>query len=166
MAKRISKADTLVFKALQKAVNEEKLNIYLINSKINIPGSPVYNPWECLLPTLVPVLLGLLMIWLVGILLGLAIMIGGIVLSSSFIKKKMEHILYDRAKLFFTKDVQSCNSLWEFGGVVLVKNDDKKQNCLSPEGNWKDFIVLNFSEFMTDKKVEEVPLEDADEKAA
>ena len=166
MAKRISKADALVFKAVQKAISEEKLNMYLINSKVNIPGSPVYNPWECLLPTLIPVLIGLLMIWVVGILLGLAIMVGGIVLSSSFVKKKMEHKLYERAKNFFVNDIYSCNQLWEFGGVVLVKNDDKKQTCVSPDNNWKEFVVLNFSEFMTDKKTEENEAETKNEEAA
>ena len=87
MAKRISKADTLVFKAMQKAIEDEKLQICLINSKINVPGSPVYNPWETLLPILLPVLLGLILIWLVGILLGLAVMVGGILLSSNLVKK-------------------------------------------------------------------------------
>ena len=48
MAKRINKADKMTFKALQKAVETEELQIALINSKINIPSSPVYNPWEVL----------------------------------------------------------------------------------------------------------------------
>ena len=150
MAKRISKADTLVFKAMQKAIEDEKLQICLINSKINVPGSPVYNPWETLLPILLPVLLGLILIWLVGILLGLAVMVGGILLSSNLVKKNMEHRLYERAKAFFVRDYNSCNQLWDFGGIVLVNAQDKRQGCISPEGNWKDFVILHFSEYMTD----------------
>ena len=91
MAKRINKADAMAFKALQKAISEDKLHICLINSKINVPGSPVYNPWELLLPILIPVLIGFILIGLVGILLGLAVMIVGILLSSNLIKKKMEY---------------------------------------------------------------------------
>lgn len=71
MVKRINKADAMAFKALQKAISEDKLHICLINSKINVPGSPVYNPWELLLPILIPVLIGFILIGLVGILLGL-----------------------------------------------------------------------------------------------
>ena len=90
MAKRINKADRLTFKALQKAVENEELQIALINSKINIPSSPVYNPWEVLLPSLIPAMIGLFLIWLVGIIFGLIFMICGILLSSNIIKKKME----------------------------------------------------------------------------
>ena len=61
MSKKINKADKLVFKALQRAIADDRLHICLINSKINIPSSPVYNPWEVLLPTLIPVLLGLIL---------------------------------------------------------------------------------------------------------
>jgi len=150
MAKRINKADRMIFKALQKAISEDKLQICLINSRLNVVGSPVYNPWETLLPILVPVLLGLILIGLAGILIGLGVMVAGILLSSNLVKKKMEHRLYERTKSFFISDYESCNQLWEYGGIVLVKSDDKKQGCLSPDGNWKDFVILHFSEYMTD----------------
>lgn len=167
MVKRINKADKLVFKALQKAVEEDKLHICLINSKINVPGSPVYNPWENLLPILIPVLAGLLLIWLSGILWGVVFMTAGIMLSSNLVKKELERRLFDRAKSFLTADYESCNTLWNFGGIVLVKADNKKQGCIAPEGNWREFVILNFAEFMTEKvvKIEEV-VEAVDEKAA
>lgn len=151
MPKRINKADALVFKALQKAVAEDKLHICLINSKINIPGSPIYNPWEVLLPTLCPLLVGLFLIWLAGILWGLVFMVVGLLLSANFIKRKMEQRLFERAKSLLTADYESCCALWDFGGVVLVKADDKKQGCIAPESSWKDFVVLNFSDLMTEK---------------
>ena len=152
MAKRISKADILVFKAMQKAIEDNKLQICLINSKINIPGSPVYNPWEMLWPILAPVLLGLVLIGLVGVLLGLAVMVGGIILSSNVVNKKIEQRLYERAKNFFIYDYNSCNLLWEFGGIVLVNANDKRHGCIAPDGNWKEFVILHFADYMTEKK--------------
>ena len=166
MAKRINKADRLVFKALQKAVEEDKLHICLINSKINIPGSPVYNPWETLLPILVPVLVGLVLIGLAGVLWGLVFMTAGIILSSNLVKKEMERRLLSRTKAMFVADYDSCCTLWNFGGIVLVKADDKKQGCIAPEGNWHEFVVLNFAELMTDKKVTPIQEEIINEKAA
>ena len=154
MAKRINKADKMTFKALQKAVEAEELQLALINSKINIPSSPVYNPWEVLLPTLIPAMIGLFLIWLVGIIFGLLFMIVGIMLSSNLIKKKMEQRLFERSKNYFISDYNSCNELWEFGGIVLINSSDKKQCCIAPEGNWKDFVVLNYSQYMLDKKQE------------
>ena len=165
MSKRINKADQMVFKALQRALNEDKLHLCLINSKINIPGSPIYNPWEVLLPSLCPLLLGLFLIWLAGVLWGLIFMIAGLLLSANLIKKKMEQRLFERAKEQISSDYDSCCRLWDFGGIVLVKADDKKQGCIAPDANWKEFIVLNFSDLMTDKKETAQP-ENDNEKAA
>ena len=154
MVKRINKADKLTFKALQKAFETEEMQIALINSKINVPSSPVYNPWEVLLPTLIPAVIGLFLIWLVGVIFGLLFMVAGIVLSSNLIKKKMEQRLFERSKAFFLSDYNSCNELWDFGGIVLINSSNKKQCCVSPEGNWKEFVVLNYSQYMIDKKQE------------
>lgn len=166
MTKRISKADRLVFKALQKAIAEDKIHICLINSKINIPGSPIYNPWEILLPTLAPLLLGLLLIWWVGILWGLVFMIAGILLSSNLVKKEIEHRLLERAKNFLIADFEACNQIWDFGGIVLVKTDDKQKGCIAPENSWKEFVILNFADLMTDKPKEQLSEEKVDEEAA
>jgi len=165
MSKRINKADQLAFKALQRALKEDKVHLCLINSKINVPGSPIYNPWEVLLPSLCPVLAGLFLIWLVGILWGLVFIIAGLLLSANFIKKKMEQRLFERAKEQIISGYESCCHLWDFGGVVLVKADDKKQGCVAPEANWKEFIILNFSDLMTEKKEATQP-ENDNEKAA
>ena len=82
------------------------------------------------------------------------------------VKKNMEHRLYERAKAFFVRDYNSCNQLWDFGGIVLVNAQDKRQGCISPEGNWKDFVILHFSDYMTSDKNTQKAAEDINEKAA
>ena len=37
----------------------------------------------------------------------------------------------------------------------MINSSDKKQCCIAPEGNWKDFVILNYSQYMIDKKQEE-----------
>ena len=70
-SKSPNKADLLVYKALKTAISQDKLRIYLDYGKINRPQSPVYDPWESLLPVLVPVLIGLALIIGVGVIFGL-----------------------------------------------------------------------------------------------
>lgn len=172
MVKKINKADRMVFKALQKAIAEDKIHLCLINSKVNVPGSIIYNPWEMLLPILVPVLLGLILIGVVGILVGIAIMTVGIFLSSNLVKKKLEKRLMDRALKVFTSNYTACSEMWQFGGLVLVKTDDKKYGCIAPEGDWKEFVITHFADMMVDKKAADNDSEVAsvdnktDEKAA
>jgi hypothetical protein len=166
MTKRVNRADMLIFKALQKAIKEEKLNVCLILSRVNVPGSPIYNPWECLLPILCPILLGLILVWAVGILFGLTIMIVGIILSANLIKKKLEMRLIQRAKAELIKDYNSFCNLWKFGGLVLVKAEDNKMGCIAPEGDWKEFVVKHFADFMVEQKTPELVRELDNEKAA
>ena len=48
-AKKIfNRADQLAYHALQKAIEQDKLRIYLDYGKVNRPLSPVYDPWETL----------------------------------------------------------------------------------------------------------------------
>lgn len=149
-----SRADSLTFHALQKAVKQDKLRIYLDYGKINRPGSPIYNPWECLLPILLPVLLGLILIVSVGVLFGLLFIVAMIMVYSAYFKKKLYRIVIERTKKYLVSGLDNCEQLWNFGGIVLVNAENKKIGCVSPEGDWKEFVVLNFSDLMIDKKEE------------
>ena len=153
--KRINRADELVFKAFKKAVEDGKIHICLINSRINRPASPVYNPWEMLLPVLVPVIIGLILILAVGPLFGLFFMVGLIMVSSTLVRKKQDHQLLERSKNFLLSDFENCNKLWDFGGVVLVNAENKKSGCVSPDADWKEFVSRNFSDLMVEKKEKE-----------
>lgn len=153
--RRPNKADALVFKALQRAVEQDRLRIYLDYSKINRPQSPVYDAWECLLPVLVPVIIGLLLIISVGVLFGLLFIVVMILVYSTYIKKRMHRILVERTKKFMVDSYDNCCDLWEFGGIVLVNSLNKKIGCVSPEGDWKDFVVINYADLMVDKSKNE-----------
>ena len=158
-----NRADELIFHALKKAVEEDKIHICLINSRINKPSSPVYNPWEVLLPILVPVLIGLILILAVGPLFGLFFMVGLIMVSSTLVKKKLDNLLLDRSKAFLLSNFDNCNKLWDFGGVVLVNAENKNLGCVSPDADWKEFVIRNFSDVMIEKKEDET---EKNEKAA
>lgn len=86
--KKPSKADMLIYKALNRAIENDRLRIYLDYGKINRLGSPVYDPWECLLPILVPVLVGLLLIFSVGVLFGLLFIVAMISVTAPILRKK------------------------------------------------------------------------------
>ena len=155
MGKKIkNRADELIFAALQKAANEDRVHICLLTSQINRPNSPVYNPWEVLLPILVPILLGLLLIMTVGPLFGLLFMVALIMISTHIIKKKLDARLLQRTKEFMLSSLENCQNIWDFGGVVLVDTANKNQGCVAPDGDWKEFVVNNFANLMIEKKQE------------
>ena len=148
---KATKKDLLIYKALNKAIENDNLRIYLDYSRINRPTSPVYDPWECLLPILAPLLIGLFFIVMIHIFFGLIVMVAGIFAYTSYFRKKLHRNLINRTKALITRSYRSLEDLWAFGGIVFVNNDKKQIGCVAPDGNWKDFVVRNFSEYMVDK---------------
>ena len=150
-----NKAEQLIFKAFKKASEQNMLHLYLDTSRLNRPNSPIYNPWENLLPLLIPITIGLILIMTVSILFGLAFIIGMVLIYNFYIKRLIEKRLLDRAKKYISIDYEHCQNLWDFGGLVLATTNNKTTGCIAPEGDWKDFIVKNFAELMTDKITQE-----------
>ena len=149
-----NRADNMTYKALQKAIEQNKLRLYLDYAKINRPGSPIYNPWECLLPILIPLFLGLILILSVGVLFGLLFIIAMTMLYTVYFKKKIYKKIIERTKKYIIQSYDNCEHLWNFGGIVLVNAENKKLGCVSPEGDWKEFVILNFADLMIDKPKE------------
>lgn len=165
MSKKIpNRADELAFHALKKAFEENKIHLCLVESKINRPSSPVYNPWEVLLPILIPVVLGLILILAVGPIFGLFFMVAMIMVSSNLVRKKLEQKLLERTRAYLLSDYDNFCRLWAFGGIVLVNAENKKLGCIAPDGDWKEFVIKNFADLMVDK-AEQSALEAQPEKA-
>jgi len=157
--KSVNKANVLVYKALKTAISQDKLRLYLDYGKINRPQSPVYDPWETLLPILVPVLIGLALIVSVGVIVGL-LCIGVLVqIFSVYFKKKIYRRVVDRTKNYLMSGYDNCEKLWNWGGIVLVNTDNKKIGCVAPDGDWKEFVIINYSDLMIEKKSENKELD-------
>ncbi len=151
MRKKPNRADELAYHALKTAVEENKIHLCLVESRINRPTSPVYNPWEVLLPVLLPVVLGLILILAVGPIFGLVFMVAAILVSSNLVKKKLEQKLMERTRDFLLSGYENFCSLWAFGGPVLVNAENKKLGCIAPEGDWQEFVIRNFADLMIEK---------------
>ncbi len=160
---RPNKATLLIYNALKKAIEKDKLRLYLDYGKINRPSSPVYNPWENLLPILVPILLGLLLIVFVSEIFGLLFIIAMIIIYSHVVKKILFQKIIERTKNYITSSYDNFCNLWDFGGLVLVNAENKKNGCVAPEGDWKEFVVNNFADYMLDEKPQDKKQEQTSE---
>lgn len=105
-AKKIfNRADQLAYHALQKAIEQDKLRIYLDYGKVNRPLSPVYDPWETLLPILIPILIGLIFIVAVGVIFGLLFIVGMIFVYSGVVKNVCIRELFSEPKTASSLDM-------------------------------------------------------------
>ena len=146
---KVNKADLLKFKALIKALDSDKIKFIVDYNVLHRPGSPVYNPWDALLPLLFIVLISLSVIFSCGAYIGLLTLVIGFIIYIYIIKKILTKFLKNKVQKYMVKNPVNWNKIWDFGGVVLVSNINN-QGVVSPTNDWKEFIVINFSELMID----------------
>jgi len=149
-----NKAERLIYKALKIAITEKLLYIYIDAKTVNRPTSPIYNPWENLLPLLIPIIIALYVIIYQNIFIGLAFIIGMVLLHILGIKRLIGRLLLIRARKYILKDFACCEKLWDSGGVVMAMAANRKIACIAPEDDWKDFVVQHFAYLMTEPQEE------------
>ncbi|MCK5296223.1 MAG: hypothetical protein KAJ75_04975 [Alphaproteobacteria bacterium] len=148
-----TRVDKLHYKALKIAIETGQVKLVTLDKLLNCAGSPVYNPWDNLMPLLVPILLGLAVLVLIGVIWGLVVMLSGLVVYVLYFRSHIAQTINHRAVLMAISSYESWLSLWKNEGIAVVMSHDSKIGCKSPDGDWKTFVVLNVSELMT-KKIE------------
>ena len=92
----INRRDLLMYNAMVKAIEQKMVRIVIHFGILNKVGTPVYNPWENLLPILAPIILGLVLMFMSGIIGGMVIMLLGLMLYGMFFKTVVSAILENR----------------------------------------------------------------------
>lgn len=164
--KKINKADLLKYKALHRVISQDKTIIYYDYEKLNRTGSPIYSPWENLIPILFPLFIGFGLVFFVGIFISLLVITGSCLLYVYYLRKFIYLKLKERTKIYILSSIDKFQEMWNLGALILVTSDGKNLGCFSPDGDWRDFIVKYYSEYMVDDKIEEENKEVDDEKEA
>lgn len=154
--KKPNKADLMVYEAFKTALDKKEINIYINDKVLNRPGMQVYNPWENLLPKLIPVTIGLLLLY-VNVFLGLVIILGSIGIGERLFRKKNNHKLFERTKSYILESYENLEEMWNLGSIVMSIPGNTKKICLSPNDAWKEFIIKHFSKYMTTTKEKSEP---------
>ena len=99
-------------------------------------------------------MIGLIFIVAVGVIFGLLFIVGMIFVYSGVVKKRLHQRIIQRTKDCIISGYDNFINLWIFGGIVLVNAANKKIGCVAPEGDWKEFVVINYADLMIDHKEE------------
>ncbi len=146
MTLSMDKASLLMYETLLQALQTEEVTLDINYDYLNNIRSPVYNPWESVLPLVIILVISLLFILLWGIVPGMLVMAVGLLLYRFFLKPFLKKQLENRLKSFLTSGYQNWLLMWDFGGFSIVRENTFKTRCEAPKGNWKEFVALNLSE--------------------
>jgi len=153
----INRRDLLMYNAMVKAIEQKMVRVAINFGVLNKVGSPVYNPWENLLPILSPLILGLVMMFMSGIIGGMVIMLLGLMLYGMFFKTVVSAILENRTVAYITKNYEQWQTIWDMGGITVLSTLYANVGCASPEGDWKQFVALNISDLMVEEDDSDMP---------
>lgn len=148
----VNKADILKYKAIRTALLEEKAELWINFRLLNNRHSPCFDPWENVLPLVFTAVFSLIIMFSANVMLGMLFLFLGMIGYLKFFPIIMKNVMKQRVLLKLTKNINEFEKLWALKGIVIFDTDNPRAFCRSPEGDWKDFVVINFAEFMTDNK--------------
>ena len=146
MAMNMDKASLLMYETLVKALQDGEVTLDINYDYLNNVRSPVYNPWESVLPLVIILTVSLVLMLIFGIIAGMIAMVIGLLLYRFFLKPVLQRKLLERLNYFLCVGYHNWSVMWDLGGFSLVRENTFKTRCEAPKGNWKEFVALNLTE--------------------
>lgn len=137
---RISAHDKVLHDRLRAAYERNVVSIYTEFQRLNTPGSPVFNPWESVLPLLALLLMAVIVMLVGGILVGMGALVLGLAIYALVVRKWLARQVYNRALITLMVDARTFQEVWDHGGVVLAMTDRPQHQARAPRGSWRAFV--------------------------
>ncbi len=125
-------------------VNARKANVITVTadaSRLNRPGSPVWNSGENVAPILAMMVISLVLMFTANVIVGTAAMILGVLIYFTAIRPWILQRVYDRAVEAALTNPHNWDLLWKKGGLIIKLNDAKGLRCEAPRGDWRAFAA-------------------------
>lgn len=137
---RVSAHDKLLHDRLRAAHERNVISIYTDFRVLNTPGSPVFNPWESVLPLLGMLLLAVIVLLLGGILAGMGVLAVALLVYAFVVRGWLARQVYARTVVTLMVDAKAFQAVWDHGGVVLAMTDRPQHQVRAPRGSWRTFV--------------------------
>jgi len=134
--------DRRLFVALVRAHRSDVATVSVIPSRLNRPGSPVWNAHENLVPILALLLSSLVLMIAVNLIVGLGATVLSVVIYLVAVRPWILLRVSRRATDAALANLHNWQVLWKRGGLKIV-HKTKLNQCDSPGGDWRAFVTAN-----------------------
>jgi len=142
--------DRALYGRLIESYEADRISIYVDFDRLNAPKSPVFSPWENVVPLLIVFLLAIAAMLLLDLLFGIAAMLLGVIFYMFLVRPWISQRVYRRAIDAATGNLHNWIILWKLGGLVITLNYMDKTRCVSPDGDWRAFVTRYLPEMELD----------------
>ncbi len=135
-----SLGDGALYEILQEAFERKLLDVAVDFKKHNSTASPLFSPWENIVPLVVLVLGSLLfMLTTQALLAGTLGLLVSVAIYLFAARPWAAHRLYLRLTKYLFRDLTAFKYLWKQGGFSLLWLAYPNDVCHAPAGNWRHF---------------------------
>ncbi|MCQ2966320.1 MAG: hypothetical protein MJ250_06250 [Alphaproteobacteria bacterium] len=143
-----SRQDQLIFQGLQRAIVENKAFIKINVHQLNKIGSPVFNPWENVLPMLIVVTLAIATMYIVNLTMGMLMLVVLCLIDIIIIPIILEPIITNRLVRRIVPKIEKFLVAWYYGGFKIVLQAEQSYTCTAKIEDWREFATEYFNDLI------------------
>ncbi|MBB4286537.1 hypothetical protein [Roseospira goensis] len=130
--------DYRLHERLTEAYMADRVRIQVDFNRLNRTGSPVFDPWENVLP-LLALILASLTVMPFNLVAGTLVLVGAMFVYAFLVRPWIARRLRARTIENMLKNAHNWQVLWSYGGVVVTLSDNPRIGVVSPGGDWRAF---------------------------
>ena len=132
--------DDAAFVRLKTAHHVHAITLHVNASRLNRPGSPVFDPWENIVPLLAMILLSLTFMFAANEIAGVALLVLSVVAYLVIIRPWILQRVQNRTREVAMISLRNWTILWKTGAISFSLNH-KNASCRSPSDDWQSFVT-------------------------
>lgn len=130
--------DYRLHERLSEAYMADRIRIQVDFTRLNRTGSPVFDPWENVLP-LLGLLLGSLAIMPFDLVVGTIALVAVMFVYAFLVRPWIARRVRTRTIENMLRNAHNWQVIWSFGGVVVTLTRNPRIGVVAPAGNWRAF---------------------------
>jgi hypothetical protein len=135
--------DRLLFRSLRTGIEAGLVVVNINARRLNRAGSPVWDPWENVVPILGMLLLSTIVVFTMSQVIGVSLLLLSVIVHVAIFQPWIMHRVSLRAKSAAMDNVRNWDVLWRIGGLVVTYKSSQPVTCASPAGDWRGFVKQN-----------------------
>lgn len=143
-------------KTICRAHAAGKIKLITNFETLNKSGSPVFNPWDNVLPLLGLIFLGLAILLFQGVIMGTVALVIVVAIFVVMVRPWIAAKLQKRTAEYMLADVENWRRIWKIGGVAMIRSDRPSLGCVAPEGKWPAFTRDFLDDYSKEPETEDM----------
>jgi hypothetical protein len=130
--------DYRLHERLIEAYMADRIRIQMDFNRLNRAGSPVFNPWDNVVPLVALILLSLAVMPF-DLVAGTLVLVGAMFVYAFLVRPWIAQRLRARTIENMLRNAHNWQVIWSVGGIVVTLTANPRVGVVAPAGDWRAF---------------------------